>query len=393
MAGTLEIGTLNIESTDNLHKAQAIYTGTSDKVVDFNSLVTISYASFFNKPTITAPLFTKVNAYSISIPAGFSCSVNGSAVSVASTYTLSLNVSGVGGLDTGSKTAGTDYYVYALTTGAFIISANNSYPSGYTVNNSRQIGGFHYGVVPEAFTAVNNITSSDATKIAGINAYSCWDLKWRPNNLGNDARGMVYVNGKWFDIYLLNAEHIVNGTSKAGAYIAGGDTSYGRQVPKVPLSFGGNGTTTYGSFTWFEAAEVGQAYGKKMISYQEFGSLAYGVAEATSSNDSDGLIKHIANHTSKWGICQATGHQWIWGADVGGNRDEGSTTWDWRTGLTESRGDIYALHNNHVTAVVLGGAWNHSAYSGSRASSWVYYVWSSNWGSGCRFACDHLLLV
>jgi hypothetical protein len=339
-------------------------------------------AKYFEKP-LDSVLFTKVSAASISIPAGFYCLVDTVMVNTTSIVTLSLNSN----LDTGTKTAGTDYYVYALTNGNFIISANNSYPSGYSASTSRKIGGFHYGVIPEGFTAINNITSSDATAIAGINTYSFWDLKYRP--VAN-PEGMVKIGGSWYDIYLLNSEHIINGTSKAGATIAAGGTDYGRAIPKIPLAFGGNGTTTYGSFTWFEAGEIANAYGKDLISYKEFAGLAYGVLEEASWGNSSATIQHVANHTSKWGTCQATGVEWIWGADI--NNGRGSTDFAWRSGLTETRGQIYAT-SNAPTAALLGGHWSVGSNSGSRCSYWTNYVWDSNCNIGCRFSSDHLMLV
>ena len=343
----------------------------------------ISYKNIYNKPATSVPLFTKVSAASITIPTGFYVSVGEETIQTTSTVTLSLDSN----LDTGSKVAGTDYYVYALDTDAFIISANASYPSGYSSSNSRKIGGFHYGLIPESFTAINNITSADATAIAGINQHSFWDLKYRP--VAN-PEGMHKVGGMWYDIYLLNSEHIVNGTSKAGATIAGGGTSYSRAYPKVPLAFGGNGTTTYGSFTWFEAGEIAKAYNKKLISYEDFSSLAYGVLEEASWGNSSATIQHVANHTSKWGTCQATGVEYIWGADI--NNSYGTSDFSWRSGLTETRGQIYAT-SNAPTAVFLGGSWDVGSYSGSRCSHWLDYVWNSYWSIGARFASDHLMLV
>jgi hypothetical protein len=124
-------------------------------------------------------------------------------------------------------------------------------------------------------------------------------------------------------------------------------------------------------------------------------SIAYGVQEGEDANAYDdglGGIFHIPALTSKFGIEQATGTEYIWGKDVAGNRDEGSTTWGWHD-VAEGRGQIYALHANHITAVRLGGNRDSGSNAGSRASSWYNYVWYSNWYIGCRFACDHMQLV
>lgn len=339
----------------------------------------------FTKPHQGSPLFTKTSVSTITIPIGTSVKVGANIITVSgSAYTLSLNSVAVGALDTGIKVAGTDYYVYALEAGGFILSANATNPTGYTTANSRKIGGFHYGVIPEAFTAINNITAADATKIAGINAYSLWDLKFMPAN--GDARGMFKANtGKWYDIYLLNIDHHLYGTSAAGKTIAGGTVLTGRDFPKIPLFYGGNGTTTYGTLTWFEAAEIGKAYGKDLISYEEFAAIAYGVLEASSAGAADtGVTQHLANYTSKFGMCMATGCEWIWGKDL-----IGPAGGAWNTN-TEGRGSIY---NASLIGALFGGNRDGTVEPGSRASDWNYPVWTTYWNIGSRYACDHLELA
>jgi hypothetical protein len=350
-----------------------------------NNIIIGDATNFYQKPGSTSsPLFSKASVSSITIPIGFKYLVNNVFITTSGITTLSLNSN----LDTGSKVAGTDYYVYALEAGGFIISANNTYPTGYTASNSRKIGGFHYGVIPESFTAINNINSADAAIIAGINANSMWDLKFR--FIGGDNRGMHKMGNRWYDIYLLNSEHVTNGTSKAGGTIAAGGTSYGRALPKIPLAFGGTGSNSYSTFTWFEAAEIANAYGKDLISYKEFVSLAYGVLEASSSGNSSGTIGHDANYTSKWGTCQVTGYELIWGSNLSNYPTD--ATWAWRAN-TGGRGSIYSTENS-PTAVRLGGVWSDGSVSGSRYSSWNIYLWNGSlWHIGCRCCGDHLELV
>lgn len=340
------------------------------------------------KPFQGAPLFTKASVSTITIPIGTSVKVGANIITVSGTaYTLSLNSVAIGALDTGTKAAGTDYYVYALEVGGFILSANATNPTGYTTANSRKIGGFHYGVIPEAFTAINNITSSDATKIAGINQCSFWDLKFRPIC---DPSGMAYIFGRWYDIYLCNVDHHTYGTSAAGKTIAGGTVLNGRNFPKIPLFYGGDGSVTYGTFTWFEAAEIAKAHSKDLISYNEFVAIAYGVLEASSASTADtGITQHLANYTSKFGICMATGCQWIWGKDLHMRPD--GTGWAYHT-ETEGRGSLYAYQYG-PTAALFGGHRDDTSNSGSRASLWHADVWNSSWVIGCRFACDHLELA
>ena len=130
-----------------------------------------------------------------------------------------------------------------------------------------------------------------------------------------------------------------------------------------------------------------------MISYAEFPTITYGVLEGASSQTNAyevvaGKIEHYPNLTSKYGIEQATGVQWIWGSNLANYPTD--TTWAWRDN-TDSRGQIYSTESS-PTAVILGGLRDHGVNAGSRASSWNNYVWHSDWHIGCRFACDHLEL-
>ncbi|MCT7643476.1 phage major tropism determinant [Aliarcobacter butzleri] len=334
----------------------------------------------FDKPS-RGPLFIKVSPSSIKIPAGLKLTVGEESFKVVSDYTLTL-ASNL--LVPETKTAGTDYYVYAKANGTFYISSNEN------ITTDRLIGGFHYGLVGETEALTGNKTEADMVKIRGINAYSFWDLKYRP--VAN-SEGMVCIGKKWYDIYLLNSEHIINGTSKAGATIAGGETTGGRAIPKIPLEYGGNGTLNFGKFTWYQALEIAKAHGKELIPYSEFPTIAYGVLEGASSQTNAyevvaGKIEHYPNLTSKYGIEQATGVQWIWGADLANGY--GTTDFAWKDNA-DGRGQIYSTSNS-PTAVLLGGYRGDGVSAGSRASSWHYFVWVSSWHVGCRFACDHLEL-
>ena len=334
----------------------------------------------FDKPS-KGPLFIKVSPSSIKIPAGLKLTVGEESFKVVSDYTLTL-ASNL--LVPETKTAGTDYYVYAKSDATFYISSNEN------ITTDRQIGGFHYGLVSETEAATGNKTEADMVKIRGINEYSFWDLKYKPTA---SPKGMAKVGNDWYDIYLLNSEHITNGTSKAGATIAAGATTNGRAIPKIPLEYGGNGTLTYGKFTWFQACEIGKAHGKIPIDYAEFPTITYGVTEGVSSSTNGyetvaGKIEHYPHLTSKYGIEQATGVQWIWGADLANGY--GTTDFAWKDNA-DGRGQIYSTSNS-PTAVRLGGHRDGGVVAGSRASHWGGYVWDSNWNIGCRFTCDHLEL-
>ena len=319
-------------------------------------------------------LFEKLSPTSFKIPAGLKVKVGDTVQTLASYYTVTLD----------SPVAGTDYKVYAKIDGSFYAATT---PDDTT---DRLIGGFHYGLIPVDEAPTGNKTEDDMVAIRGINKYSFWDLKFRPIC---SPDGMAYVNGKWYDIYLLNSEHIVNGTSKAGATIAAGVVdANARAIPKIPLEYGGDGTVNYGKFTWFQACEIAKAHSKELISYAEFPTIAYGVVEGVDSSTMEtniGKIEHYPDLTSKYGIEQASGTQWIWGKNL--INGYGTTDWAWKNNA-DGRGQIYSTSNS-PTAVILGGHRSAGSFAGSRASSWYYYVWNSYWSIGCRLACDHLKLA
>jgi hypothetical protein len=93
---------------------------------------------------------------------------------------------------------GTDYFVYLCLPDSgspeIVISANATYPAGFSASNSRKIGGFHYGhirIVDETWTPVNSTGTKYGSTgtiwqdnvTIGIIPNSVWDLKNRPKTL------------------------------------------------------------------------------------------------------------------------------------------------------------------------------------------------------------------
>lgn len=256
-------------------------------------------------------------------------------------------------------TAGNDYAIYATTDGRLVADLNWSAPGGEPAGSTRKIGGFHVALTGE------------------ILEYSLWDASYRPTC--PDPRGMVCINGMfWADIYLLGVNHHIDGTSRAGVTIADGASP-----PKVPAIYGGNGSAAYGSLTWFEAQDVLQSHGKRCPSWAEFSMLAFGVAEATSIGTDPVTTKHDAPRRSRWGVEQATGNLWVWGADTYGS----GAGWN---AITGGRGSVHA---GGCTAVLLGASWDSGADSGSRAANWNLSPSVSGSYFGGRGLSDHLCLL
>lgn len=347
------------------------------------SATTPQDAQIFSKADSSSVIFVKTGAGTVSIKAGSQVAVNGKLINFAAQTAVTMP----------SLTTGIDYAIYVCDDSTIRADSNMSAPSGYNTTNSRKIGGFHYSLTAAGTTVAGGSfnstgspvgggmvwTQGDVDKIAGINQWSLWDLKFRP--ACTDPRGMVLVGGRvWVDVYLCNTDTDANGTSKAGSNIASGTV-----LPKVPAAFGGNGTLTYSTLNWWEASELARAKQKRLMLASEFYEAAFGVTEnqtidATASTYP--TTQRNAGYTSKYGIEQASGHHYTWGQDSAGS----ASAWVANGG----RGQSY---NNSVYRVLLGGTRTSGANSGSRCSSWSYVTSGSSWGIGLRAACDHVQLV
>lgn len=268
----------------------------------------------------------------------------------------------------GTATNGTDYAIWAKPDGTLEATSNHTTPP---VANSRKVGGFHYA------PGANATANSDGNSTPQINAFSFWDLKFRP--ACPDPRGMTLVaDGFWADIYLLGVDHLVNGTSRFNVTIADGSSP-----PRIPTKFGGTGSNSYSSLNWWEAAEVMRHHGKRLPTYSEFAALAFGTTEATQRGTDPVSTIWDTAFTSRWGTNQSSGCMWIWGDEFGGGA--ASAAWSANTG---GRGSTYQMEN----AVVFGGGWGSGAFCGSRSSAWSDSPTNSYNSLGARGVCDHLQL-
>ena len=254
---------------------------------------------------------------------------------------------------------GSDYAIYATQDGRLIADLNWSAPSAEPAGTTRKLGGFHVALTGEIFE------------------FSLWDLNYRPTCA--DPRGMVCIAGaSWYDIYLLGVNHITDGTSRAGVTIADGSSP-----PKIPMIFGGNGSLAYANCTWFVAQDVLRSHGKSLPTWGEFATASFGVAEGTSVGADPVTTKADLPRRSRWGVEQATGNLWQWGADVQGNA---GGAW---AAITDGRGSVY---HSGCTAVILGASWGDGGGAGSRSASWSSAPSGSVSYFGVRGRSDHLLL-
>lgn len=318
----------------------------------------VAAQGLFYKTDPAAVAFTKTGAGTAEIKAGSIIEVSGALVTFSTATAITMP----------TLTAGTDYAIWVTPAGGIQATSNHTSPPA---TGARKIGGFHYA------PGGNATGTSGGNTTPQINEYSFWDLKFRPGC--SDPRGMTLVaGGFWVDIYLTGVDAITNGSSKYNVTMADGSSP-----PKVPTMFGGNGSTTYGSYTWFEAQELATAFGKRTLTQQEFMAAAYGTTEASSVGTDQVSTVLNAAYTSKWGVIQATGVLWVWGLDRGG--PFAAASWN---ANTEGRGSEY----NAPNASLLGGSWGDGSVSGSRCSVWSDAASNSLFIIGSRFACDHLQL-
>ena len=366
------------------------------RTIDSRTLTNIVDFTEFKKPNgyKNKVLFTKTAPAEFTIPVGLIVKVNETVIKTKSITTLSLNTN----LDTGTKVPGTDYYVYAKEDETFYISANKN-------KSDKLIGGFHYGLTPEneVRPAAALKTEEDMIMLRGIKGYSFWDLAWLPSN--GVPEGKVLVNNMfWRDIYPADSDYAIRGYSSCFAIgggiakLAGGAATNGRLFPKIPISYGGNGTINYGSLTWYESSEIAGSVGGRLPNYAEFANSSYGVVEQKSLGElgyttGTGNIQHYPELESKWGVEMAVGVQYYWGSQI--MNGYGTTDFAHRTGLTENRGSLYSTSNSPI-GIILGGyelgtSTDHVA--GSRYLDLLNYVWYTYWDNGFCVLCDHMNLA
>jgi len=346
--GEMEAGTeAELRSMSPLRIKQAI-----------SALAVSTIQGLFRKADPTIVAFTKTGAGSATTSTTIYVEVNGVTKTVASGTSITMP----------TLASGTDYAIWCKPDGTLEATSNHTSPP---VANSRKIGGFHYA------PGGNATGTSGGNTTPQINEYSFWDLKFRPSC--SDPRGMTLIaGGYWMDIYLTGVDAITNGSSKYNVTMADGSSP-----PKIPTMFGGNGSTTYGSYTWFEAMELATSFGKRCPTQQEFMSAMYGTTEASSvGSDQVSTILNTA-YTSKLCVIQSTGVLGVWARDRGG--PFAGASWN---ANTEGRGSEY----NAPNAAFLGGDWDNTSSSGSRCSIWNYAASNSNNNIGSRFCCDHLQL-
>ncbi len=350
-----------------------------------------SYGLFY-KANPNAVVFTKTGATTLQIKAGTRVEVAGTMVVFSNATSVTMP----------TLTAGEDYSIWVKDDGTLQAVADpySSPASAPGAGNWRKIGGFHYGLVGSGTTVAGGgfattgngmiWTQGDVDAIAGIVAYSLWDLRWTINSIDRQPRGMALDPwvGAWAAIYFCSSNHITNGISRFNTDVASGTV-----LPRKPLVYGGNGTTTYANGNWWTFNEIAASFGLRLPTEREFQSAAFGVTENQSLGGSSVTIPATgrqAGYTSRIGCEQTTGHMWIWGADSS-TRWDGVGGWNWRDS-NGGRGQIYLGGDINLVRVLLSGSRGVGSFSGSRASNWNDSPWGASWSVAFRAFGDLLVL-
>ena len=317
----------------------------------------------------------------------------------------SLDLSSSASWDTTSPTdytsaatrAGKDFYIYACQSETaaptILLSANATYPSGYTADDSRKIGGFHCLCVSVGTIADHPLSDYVAGDILPD---TVWDLWWRADSGSNV--GLTYSSklNEWASIYLMS------GTAGAPTIL--------------------NGGTILDTITWFNAASAAALLNMRLPKDYEFQVFAAGTPEAvniTGSADPVTTTGHISTGSvrmiSSIGCEDCAGVIWQW-------LDEQSYRFDAATAHTHSvtldggvqasvtsgnasadvapvfgykaqtggKGSLYTQGAHGMVKLRAGGNWSDGAACGSRSRSAPNPPWDAPATIGFRAVCGHI---
>ena len=292
-------------------------------------------------------------------------------------------------LDTGTQfIKGKDYYIYICDQGSndknevYKISLNSTYPNGFNANNSRKIGGFHYGD-SRKINPVNlnpqNATGADwgsgwETQVSeDILRFSVWCLTHRSAGAQD---GMTYIPAlnSWVSIYMLS-----QGTD-------------GRLISKY------NETPVSGSegYCAFDAMEMLRSSQMRPLTFQEFVVAAEGspngqdnntYAWTSSGNTNRTKTGQIAYATSIYGCKDCVGLLWEAGANTIFRNDWLEPITSAPAGPKQSGFDIYQYLP--FSFGVHGGGMKEATACSSRAFYADVNPWVPSSEVGFRGICDH----
>lgn len=275
-----------------------------------------------------------------------------------------------------SLALGDDVYIYAVRDysglATLVASKNSTVPDGATADESRKLGGFHFGRVRPLSEAFNAAASLPVQIVPN----SCWDLRHRPKC---DPTGMAEIGpgGFWSFIYL---------ASEDGA--AWPNTRPVSRYDAVPLT----GTEGYSRLDY--SKRLLPNAGLRLPDYSECLALAYGVPQGAAGGSSR---LNTGQHgpygfecVSCLNIDQPSGNLWqqmshyydrrhdldTWGDDLNTGKDSAHDQGQWRGG--------------QFRTALFGGNWSDGAESGAGCVHLHNHPWHVTSFVGLRAVCDPL---
>ena len=323
--------------------------------------------TYYYRPSLMTPYKTGVT-----IPAGTAYMISGTFYEVTENTNVDITIAA-------ATRAGKDLYLYAVETNdgtpSFLISANSTYPDGYTAVNTRKLGGFH--------CLCNSVGTIAGHELSGYSTGdiipgSVWDLRHKP--AATHPEGMTFVPGLglWADIYLASA----SGTELVSVYR--GTIADESSSP---------------AFHWYKFSQWFSRVGKRMATQQEFMELARGSNYHTTINGAsdpgttgghvDSASRRMISHHGCEDCC---GAMWQWGVEPGGGY--GASSWTNAYDSNDS-GDMRGQSYNAPNHAILGGNYQAaiSAYTwapgqGLRCSYWVVAPLAPGSTYGSRGVCE-----
>lgn len=351
----------------------AVFDGTDGKSLKVAGSKLSSCYERGSIPSIKGTL-TAADRYTWVSPAGgLNVGINGNIYTLTGQVELNLNNSSSWDSISPDYTiaanrAGKDFYVYACQPSSgyapvLILSANSTYPAGYTADTSRKIGGFHCLCANVGTISGHPLSNFVAGDILPL---SVWDLLHRPKTASPE--GMVWCPSAniWVDIYLQSG----TGSTTASAY----------------------GATITDTRTWMDHVDDLGAVGKRLLNDAEFQLIAAGGNEKTNiqgSADPGTTGGHVdtagRRMISSIGCEDCAGAMWQWLSDQSYRSD--GTEWSWKD-LPGGKGNIYVQGTYGDVKLLAGGGWADGANCGSRCRVAYYYRWGAVSNNGARGAAE-----
>ena len=355
------------------------------------SVVAAHAAGFYS----ASGIYSKGTGDTVNIPEGYiNIGGNGHGYVIEAVTNFNPLTAGNNDETFSSFAVGQNYFCYACqqSTGIakIIFSINSTYPDGYTADNSRKVGWFHYGRV----RAVNDdnvpINTSEEpygsgwkTNVSnGIvpNAVCC--LLNRPSS-GNV--GLAKVGNQWVYIYLAS-QNIAPSISNYKLAAGSAKSAYNA----TPLS----GTEGLSGYNFNELAKRTNEH---LLTYDDWCQASEGspqgedgnntYAYAATANTGRAATGSVEYAISAYNIVDCVGNLWEWLATYSNNHS--TTSWGWVN--PESGGELGQLYLPNSTGLaqwITGGSWNNGLIDGSQCVSLNSCPWNVNTTFGCRFKCD-----